>query len=309
MSKPLCRIATRRSPLAIRQATLVADVLARKQALRTELLHVQTKGDQVLDHPLTDIGGKGLFIKELENHLLSGDADLAVHSMKDVPADLPPGLAIVAICARADPRDGVIAPRHKTLEALPANSRVGTSSLRRKSQLRARFPTLRFLDLRGNIGTRLKRLQDSDFHAVVLACAGLQRLGLEGQITQILDPAQCLPAIGQGALGIEAAEDHPYARAWASSLHDPATATAVSAERAVSRALSGSCQIPLAAYAICIGPRKVRLRACLARPDGKLILSAETEGDPETAGAEAAKQLLSQGGAEILAELGVAGYA
>ena len=309
MSRSLCRIATRRSPLAIRQAELVADALARKQGLSTELLHVQTEGDQVLDHPLATLGGKGLFVKELEHRLLSGEADLAVHSMKDVPADLPAGLALAAICARADPRDGVIAPRHKTLEALPAGSRVGTSSLRRKAQLQARFPELQFLDLRGNVGTRLKRLQDDDFEAVVLACAGLQRLDLDGRITQVLEPEECLPAIGQGALGVEVAESHPHAHAWAATLHDAATATAVTAERMVSRALSGSCQIPLAAHAVCTDTQEVRLRACLARPDGSLILYAAAEGDPKTAGALAAKQLLEKGGADILAELGVAGYA
>ena len=309
MSRSLCRIATRRSPLAIRQAELVADALVEGQDLDTELLRVETEGDQMLEHPLAAVGGKGLFVKELENRLLSGEADLAVHSMKDVPADLPAGLALAAICARADPRDGVIAPRHKTLEALPAGSRVGTSSLRRKAQLQARFPELQFLDLRGNVGTRLKRLQDGDFEAIVLACAGLQRLGLDAQVTQILEPDECLPAIGQGALGIEIAEDHPHAQAWVAALHDDATAAAVAAERMVSRALSGSCQIPLAAHAVCTDSQEVRLRACLARPDGSLILHAAAEGEPRIAGALAAKQLLEQGGADILAELGVEGYA
>lgn len=305
MSPPLCRIATRRSPLAVRQAELVAEALARQQALRTELQRIETQGDQILDHPLSAIGGKGLFVKELEQRLLSGEADLAVHSMKDVPAELPPGLTLAAICAREDPRDGVIAPRHQTLEALPAGSRVGTSSLRRKAQLQARFPELNFLDLRGNVGTRLKRVQEGDFDAIVLACAGLRRLGLDEQITQILEPEECLPAIGQGALGIEIAESHSQARAWATALHDPATAAAVTAERRVSRALYGSCQIPLAAHATCTDSQNVRLRACLARPDGSLILHAAAEGEPEAAGAEAAKQLLEQGGADILAELGV----
>ena len=309
MSKPLCRIATRRSPLAIRQAELVAGALAEGQDLSTELLRVETEGDQMLEHPLAAIGGKGLFVKELEYRLLSGDADLAVHSMKDVPADLPAGLTLAAICTRADPRDGVIAPRHKTLEALPAGGRVGTSSLRRRAQLQARFPELRFLDLRGNVGTRLKRLQDGDFEAIVLACAGLQRLGLDEQVTQILEPEECLPAIGQGALGIEIAEDHPHARAWVAALHDDVTAASVTAERMVSRALSGSCQIPLAAHAVCTDSQEVQLRACLARPDGSLILHATAEGEPKIAGAMAAKQLLEQGGADILAELGVEGYA
>lgn len=309
MSQSLCRIATRRSPLAVRQAELVAAALTREQNLRTELLRVQTEGDQMLDHPLATIGGKGLFIKELEQRLLSGEADLAVHSMKDVPADLPAGLALAAVCTRADPRDSVIAPRHETLEALPTGYRVGTSSLRRKAQLQARFPDLQFLDLRGNVGTRLKRVQNGDFDAIVLACAGLQRLHLDGQITQILEPEECLPAIGQGALGIEVAKEHPHAHAWAAALHDPSTAAAVTAERMVSRALSGSCQIPLAAHAVCTDPQEVRLHACLARADGSLILHATAEGEPKIAGAMAAKLLLEQGGADILAELGVSGYA
>lgn len=309
MSRPVCRIATRRSPLAVRQAELVADALADGQGLDTELLRVETEGDQMLDHPLATLGGKGLFVKELEQRLLDGEADLAVHSMKDVPADLPPGLALAAICAREDPRDGVVAPRHETLGALPAGSRVGTSSLRRKAQLRARFPELDFPDLRGNVGTRLKRVREGDFDAIVLACAGLRRLGLDEQITQSLTPEECLPAIGQGALGIEIAEHHPRARAWAVALHDEAAAAAVTAERMVSRALSGSCQIPLAAHATCTDSREVRLRACLARPDGSLVLRATAEGEPKMAGAQAAKQLLEQGGADILAELGVEGYA
>lgn len=309
MNPSLCRIATRHSPLAVRQAELVADALSRETGIRTELLRVQTEGDQMLDHPLATIGGKGLFVKELEHRLLSGDADLAVHSMKDVPADLPAGLTLAAICARTDPRDGIIAPRHKTIEALPAGGRVGTSSLRRKAQLQSRFPDLQFSDLRGNVGTRLKRVQEGEFDAIVLACAGLQRLGLDEQITQVLEPQVCLPAIGQGALGIEIAEDHPHVQDWVGTLHDPTTAAAVTAERMVSRALSGSCQVPLAAHAVCIGGQEVQLQACLARPDGSLILHAATEGESKMAGAMAAKQLLEQGGADILAELGIAGYA
>ncbi len=309
MSGSLCRIATRRSPLAVRQAEMVADALAREHGLNVELLRVRTEGDQVLDQPLSEIGGKGLFVKELERRLLSGDADLAVHSMKDVPADLPDGLALAAICARADPRDGVIALHSETLATLPAGGRVGTSSLRRKAQLRARFPSLEFRDLRGNVGTRLKRLRDGEFEAIVLARAGLARLGLDERITQTLTTEECLPAVGQGALGIEVAEDHSRARTWVAALHDDATATAVAAERAVSRALSGSCQIPLAAHATRASSQGIRLRACLARPDGSLILRAATEGEPEAAGARAAKRLLDQGGADILAELGVEGYA
>ena len=309
MNAPRCRIATRRSPLAVRQAEWVADELARHHGLRPELVRLQTQGDKMLEHPLAAIGGKGLFIKELESSLLCGDTDLAVHSMKDVPAKLPEGLEIAAVCARADPRDAVIAREKQTLEMLAPGSRIGTSSLRRRAQLQARFPHLQFEDLRGNVGTRLQRLDAGDFDAIILACAGLQRLGLEKRITQLLEPEDCLPAIGQGALGIEIATAHPKVRDWLRVLHEPRTATAVQAERAVSRALSASCQIPLAAHATCDHPDEVRLRACLARPDGRLLLHAEAQGDPEAAGAEAATSLLDQGGGAILKELGVAGFA
>lgn len=309
MNSDRCRIATRRSPLAVRQAEWVAEGLARCRNLRPELVRLQTQGDRMLDHSLAAIGGKGLFIKELEQSLLRGDADLAVHSMKDVPAELPEGLEIAAVCIRANPCDAVVARQRQPLEAHAPASRIGTSSLRRRAQLQARFPHLQFEDLRGNVGTRLERLDAGDFDAIVVAYAGLQRLGLEQRITQLLEPECCLPAIGQGALGIEVATAHPQAHAWAQALHEPRTAAAVAAERAVGRALSASCRTPLAAYATCDRPEEVRLRACLAHPDGRQVLHAEAHGSPETAGTAAAESLLAQGGGTILKELGVAGFA
>ncbi len=305
MSRALCRIATRRSPLAVCQAQEVAAELERAQDIHSELVRIETQGDQMLEHPLATTGGKGLFLRELEHSLLRGDTDLAVHSLKDVPAEMPEGLELIAICQRADARDAIIAPQHRTLEALPKGSRVGTSSLRRQAQLRAQFPELEFIDLRGNVNTRLKRLDEGHCKALVLACAGLQRLGLADRITQILEPEQCLPAIGQGALTIEAASTHPNAREWVRDLHHAETFEAVTAERALSHALFGSCQLPLAAHATWIRSGHVSLQARLANRDGSRMLHAQTEGAPSEAGAHAAQQLLDQGGREILTELGI----
>ena len=300
MTAPLCRIATRASPLAVRQAELVAAELARRLGLRTELVRIRTAGDQATDRPLAAAGGKGLFLKELEESLLRGEADLAVHSLKDVPAELPPGLALAAVSARADARDAVVAPRARTLDALPAGARVGTASLRRQAQLRARWPALSFVDLRGNVGTRLARAAAGDFDAVVLACAGLERLGLAARITERLAPERCLPAIGQGALALETAADRTDARAWAGALHDPAAAAATAAERGVARGLGADCRSPLAAHATAAAAGRVRLRACLASPDGGVVLRAEAAGPPEDAAAEAVRQLRRQGAAELL---------
>ena len=300
MSAPRCRIATRASPLAVRQAEMVAAELARRCGLRTELARIRTAGDRATDRPLAAAGGKGLFLKELEESLLRGETDLAVHSLKDVPAELPPGLVLAAVGARADPRDAVVAPRARTLDRLPAGARVGTASLRRQAQLRARHPALSFVDLRGNVGTRLARAESGDFDAVVLACAGLERLGLAARITERLEPERCLPAIGQGALAIETAADRADARAWAAALHDPAAAAATAAERAVARGLEADCRSPLAAHAVADAAGRVRLRACLASPDGAVVLRAEAAGPPEDAAAEAVRRLRNQGAAELL---------
>ena len=303
-----CRIATRASPLAVCQAELIAAELARTAGVRCELVRIRTEGDRTLDRSLSEIGGKGLFLKELEQSLLRGDTDLAVHSMKDVPAQLPRGLALAAICARADARDALVCRHGGTLEDLPEGSRVGTSSLRRQSQLRALRPDLRLLELRGNLGTRMRRLEEGDFDAIVLACAGLDRLGQSDRISERLSPQQCLPAIGQGALGIEIARDHPKAQQWVEPLGDPISAAEVETERAVARELHADCRTPLAAHATRESTGDMHLQACLASPDGSRMLRAQGRGTPEEAAGEAVRALLAQGAGAILAELGVPGF-
>lgn len=265
-----------------------------------------TQGDRILDKALDKIGGKGLFVKELEDALAAGSADIAVHSMKDVPMVLPPGFAIAAITEREDPRDAFVSNHHARFEALPAGSRIGTSSLRRESQVRARFPQLVVEPLRGNVQTRLKKLDDGNYAAIILAAAGLKRLGLADRITTILTPAESLPAPGQGALGIECRADRADVVAMMNVLNHDATAACVRAERALSRALSGSCQLPLGGYAQVEGG-ELRLRGLVASPDGKQLVRAEMTGDarePEALGTELAARLKAQGAAEILAALG-----
>ena len=264
-----------------------------------------TQGDRILDKTLDKIGGKGLFVKELEDALAAGSADIAVHSMKDVPMVLPPGFAIAAITEREDPRDAFVSNHYANFEALPDGSRVGTSSLRRESQVRARFPRLAVEPLRGNVQTRLKKLDDGNYAAIILAAAGLKRLGLADRIASILTPAESLPAPGQGALGIECCADRADVIAMMGVLDHDATAVCVRAERALSRALAGSCQLPLGGYAQ-IESRQLRLRGFVASPDGKRLVRAELAGDPhdpEALGTELAAQLKAQGAAEILAAL------
>ncbi len=273
--------------------------------LPVEILGITTRGDQILDRSLAQIGGKGLFVKELEDALATGAADVAVHSAKDVPMNLPAGFALAAILAREDPRDALVANAHDSLEALPAAAVVGTSSLRREAQLRHRFPQLDVRPLRGNVDTRLAKLDRGEYVAIVLAVAGLTRLGLAGRIRAVIDAEVSLPAAGQGALAIECrAERDDVARALA-PLHHAATASCVRAERAVSRALAGSCQVPLAAYAE-IAPGRLRLRALVARPDGTALVRGELTGDPahpEALGEALAEDLRRRGAAEILAAL------
>ena len=264
-----------------------------------------TQGDRILDKTLDKIGGKGLFVKELEDALAAGSADIAVHSMKDVPMVLPAGFDIAAITEREDPRDAFVSNSHANFGALPAGSRVGTSSLRRESQLRARYPQVTVGTLRGNVQTRLAKLDGGDFAAIILAAAGLKRLGLADRITALLTPDESLPAPGQGALGIEcrAGRDDVIAMMRAFD-HEP-TALCVRAERALSRALSGSCQLPLGAFAQ-IEAGGLRLRGLVASPDGKQLVRAELTGDasdPEALGSDLATRLKAQGAAEILAAL------
>jgi len=300
-------IATRRSRLALWQAEYVKQRLqARHAGLEVALLPLSTRGDELLDSRLDDVGGKGLFVKELENAMADGRADIAVHSMKDMPADLPPGFTLAAISQREDPRDAFVSTRYASFAALPQGATVGTSSLRREAQIAARYPGLKVTLLRGNVETRLTKLARGDYDAIVLAVAGLTRLGLEQHIRLKLPSEELLPAPGQGALGIECLAARSDVISLLKGLEDAATAACVRAERAVSRALGGSCTIPLAAYAEEKGGR-LRLRALVASPDGKRIARTERSGlaaDPEALGAQAADELRSRGALEILSSLG-----
>jgi len=262
-----------------------------------------TRGDELIDQRLDQAGGKGLFVKELENALADGRAEIAVHSMKDVPADLPAGFELAAILAREDARDAFVSNRYASLEGMPAGARVGTSSLRRSAQIMERYPALEMRLLRGNVETRIAKLDRGDYDAVVLAVAGLTRLGLASRIRTRLALEISLPAPGQGALGIETLAARPELRALLAPLADRGTALCVRAERAVSRALGGSCTIPLAAYAEAHGAR-LRLRALVASSDGRRVARAQAEGDdPEILGAELAGELRRRGADKILAEL------
>jgi len=299
-------IATRASRLALWQAEHVRDRLRTLYpACAVELLTLTTRGDQILDRTLSKVGGKGLFVKELENALLDGRADLAVHSLKDVPVDLQAPFELCAVLDRADPRDAFVSNRYATLADLPAGAVVGTSSLRRESQIRARYPALVVKPLRGNLDTRLGKLDKGEYDAIVLAAAGLERLGLGGRISSLLDPADSLPAAGQGALGIEIRDDRDDLRAWLAPLISAATTSCVLAERAVSRKLGGSCQVPLAAFAEISGD-SLSLRALVASPDGTRMVHTTRNGpaaNAEALGEAAAQELLDAGAAAILQEL------
>jgi hydroxymethylbilane synthase len=297
-------IATRSSRLALWQAGHVKQRLeAVRPGLAVELLPLTTRGDELIDQRLDQAGGKGLFVKELENALADGRADIAVHSMKDVPADLPAGFELAAILAREDARDAFVSNRYARLEGMPAGAVVGTSSLRRSAQILERYPALEMRLLRGNVETRIAKLDRGDYDAVVLAVAGLTRLGLASRIRTQLAVELSLPAPGQGALGIETLAARPELRALLAPLADRGTALCVRAERAVSRALGGSCTIPLAAYAEARGAR-LRLRALVASSDGRRVARAEAEGnDPEMLGATVAGELRRRGADEILADL------
>jgi hydroxymethylbilane synthase len=298
-------IATRRSRLALWQAGHVkARLEALHPGLAVGLLALSTRGDELLDVRLDKVGGKGLFVKELEQAMLEGRADLAVHSMKDVPAALPEGFRLAAILAREDPRDALVSTAHASLAALPRGARVGTSSLRRAAQILARRPDLELATLRGNVETRIAKLERGEYDAIVLAAAGLKRLGLESRIRALLPVEECLPAPGQAALGIECLAARADVLAAAASLEDAASAACVRAERAVSFALGGSCSVPLGAYAEPAG-RGLRLRALVASPDGARIARADCEGaQAEALGARAAAELRAQGADAILAALG-----
>jgi hydroxymethylbilane synthase len=299
-------IATRQSRLALWQAEHVRDRLRELYPqCQVELLALSTRGDEILDTSLAKIGGKGLFVKELELALAEGRADLAVHSAKDVPMELPPGFALGAIMEREDPRDAFISNKFNDLDALPPGALVGTSSLRREAQLRNRYPTLLVNSLRGNLDTRLAKLDRGDHDAIILAAAGLKRLGLGSRIRSVLTVEQSLPAAGQGALAIEHRAERGDIAQSLSALNHRATELAVRAERAVSRALGGSCQLPLAAYASVTGAT-LELRGLVAHPDGKSMVRAEVSGPsgaPEELGIRLAGELRAQGADRILAAL------
>lgn len=296
------RIATRKSELALWQANYVrARLLALHDDLAVELLKITTRGDRILDAPLAQIGGKGLFIKELEQVLLNGEADIAVHSLKDMTVSLPQGLHIAALCEREDARDAFVSNNHANLHSLPAGARVGTSSLRRQCQLRAAFPALEVSNLRGNVNTRLRKLDAGEFDAVILASAGLKRLGLQQRIRAYIEPEQMLPAVGQGVVCVESRSDDALNDLLA-PLDHVITRHCVAAERALNEQLQGGCQVPIAAYAQVKGAN-LRLRALVGYPDGHEIIRAEAEGsveEPEILGARVAAELLSRGAEAIL---------
>ncbi|SCZ66749.1 hydroxymethylbilane synthase [Thiohalomonas denitrificans] len=302
------RIATRKSQLALWQAEFVASALKHAHSgLEVELVAMESKGDKILDVPLAKVGGKGLFIKELEDGILRGDADIAVHSMKDVPVEeeIPEGLHVPVVCIREDPRDAFVSNHHDSFEALPEGAVVGTSSLRRQSQIMALRPDLQVKFLRGNVNTRLAKLDNGDYDAIVLAAAGLKRLRFEDRITQILDTSVSLPAVGQGAVGIECRSDDPAVNELIAVLDHRETHIRVSAERAMSRRLEGGCQVPLAGYAE-LEHGVIVLRGLVARPDGTEVVRGNISGRPEDAeelGRVLAEDLLSRGAGEILQEV------
>ncbi len=300
------RIATRGSPLALWQAEHVA---ARLEALHPQitvsLVTMKTRGDKLLDAPLAKVGGKGLFVKELEAGLLDGRADLAVHSLKDVPVQFPDGLELALVMEREDPRDAFVSNRFDSLAAMPAGSLVGTSSLRRQTQIRERYPELEVDWLRGNVNTRLAKLDAGEYDAIILAASGLKRLGFGERIRAAIEPEECLPAIGQGVLGIEIRSDDDELRGLIEPLGHAETTLRVSAERALNETLHGGCQVPIAGYAELDGD-ELFLRGLVGEPDGSLILRAEVRGAREDAhalGVELAQALLGQGADRILARL------
>ncbi|MFB1486794.1 MULTISPECIES: hydroxymethylbilane synthase [unclassified Thiocapsa] len=302
----IIRIATRKSPLAMWQAEHVSALLTELHpGLEIAIVGMTTKGDKILDAPLAKVGGKGLFVKELEQGMLEGVADIAVHSMKDVPVDFPEGLHLSVIMDREDPRDAFVSNRYDDLDGLPQGACVGTSSLRRQCQLADRRPDLRIEPLRGNVNTRLAKLDAGEYDAIILAAAGLMRLGFETRIRGRISPEDSLPAIGQGAIGIECRSADPRINDLIEPLHHRDTADRVLAERAMNARLHGGCQVPIAGHALIEGDRLV-LKGLVGTPDGSRILRAESEGpreDWEAIGTRVADELLAQGADEILSAL------
>ena len=303
MLEKTLKIATRQSPLALWQANYVKDRLQQQYPdLTVELVPMVTKGDVILDSPLAKIGGKGLFVKELENALLNKEADIAVHSMKDVPMQFPEGLGLAVICQREDPRDAFVSHSYRTFAELPQGAVVGTSSLRRQCQLKALRPDLDIRSLRGNVGTRLSKLDNGGYDAIILASAGLIRLGLADRIASFIDVEQSLPAAGQGAVGIECRTDDMQVQALLAPLADAETTYCVRAERAMNNHLQGGCQVPIGGYAV-LQQGQLYLRALVGDIDGSRIIRAEGKSPVENAealGVQIAEQLLAQGADKIL---------
>ena len=311
MTQPtILKIATRQSPLALWQANFVKNRLeALYPQIKVKLISMVTKGDVILDTPLAKIGGKGLFVKELENALLEKCADIAVHSMKDVPMQFPKGLGLSVICKREDPRDAFVSNKYQSLDELPQGSIVGTSSLRRQCQLKQLRPDLDIRSLRGNVGTRLTKLDNGDYDAIILAAAGLIRLGMPNRITSFIETTQFLPAAGQGAVGIECRTDDAAVQALLAPLADPETTACVLAERAMNAHLQGGCQVPIGGYAV-LENGHIYLRALVGALDGSKIIYAEGKNTLENAeilGVQIAEKLLAQGADRILADVYSAG--
>ena len=302
------RIATRKSPLALWQAEEVSRLLRKFHPdIEVELVTMTTQGDKILDTPLAKIGGKGLFVKELEVGMLEGTADIAVHSMKDVPMAFPEGLHLAVVLEREDPTDAFVSNTYQHFADLPLNARIGTCSLRRQTQLKELRPDIEILDLRGNVNTRLSKLDNGDYDAIILASAGLKRLGFSERITESISTDQSLPAIGQGAIGIECRRDDAAINALLAPLNHSETALRVKAERAQNNRLNGGCQIPIGGFAELLGDR-IRLRGLIGFPDGSKIFRCEKEAawdDAEALGIAVAEDLLAQGGDKVLSELGI----
>jgi hydroxymethylbilane synthase len=300
------RIATRKSPLAIWQARHVAGLLSSRHGRASELVELSTEGDRFLSAPLSQVGGKGLFVKEIESAVIDGRADLAVHSLKDMTSQLPESLLIACVPQREDPRDAFAGRIGPKLFELPKGARVGTSSLRRSCQILERRPDLQIVSLRGNVQTRLRKVEEEELAGAVLAVAGLRRLGLESRITEILEPEVSLPAVGQGALAIECRKDDAELRRLLEALEDRVTRIAVTAERAFLARLEGGCTVPLAAHARVKGDQ-ILLEGLIGRPDGTKVVRGKRDGtasDAERLGTELAEALLASGGREILAAHG-----
>jgi hydroxymethylbilane synthase len=306
MTDNILRIATRKSQLALWQADYVAKLLQKAHPeLQIELMKMSTQGDKILDTPLAKVGGKGLFVKELELGMLNGEADIAVHSMKDVPVEFPEGLHLPVICPREDPRDAFVSNNYSSLDALPQGARVGTSSLRRQCQLREKRPDLTILDLRGNVNTRLQKLDDDQYDAIILAAAGLIRLGFHERIREYISPDISLPAIGQGAVGIECRVNDERINKLIASLNDAVTATRVRAERAMNARLQGGCQVPIAGFAE-IDKDILLLRGLVGETDGSNIIRGDIAGplaNAEEMGVALAEDLLGRGADRILESL------